>query len=77
MISLIRDPFEGYAYWWGTSFAAPLVSGQAALLLESVENPFDVTERITNNVNDVNGDDQSNVVETGIINVPNSLPSDQ
>jgi hypothetical protein len=34
LISLVRRPTPGYAYWVGTSFAAPLVSGQKALLLE-------------------------------------------
>jgi hypothetical protein len=34
LISLVYKPKPGYAYWVGTSFAAPLVSGQEALLLE-------------------------------------------
>jgi subtilisin family serine protease len=35
LISLVYGPPAGYAYWVGTSFAAPLVSGQRALLLQA------------------------------------------
>lgn len=34
VVSLASQPQPGYRFWVGTSFAAPLVSGQAALLLE-------------------------------------------
>lgn len=34
LISMIYKPEPGYAYWVGTSFAAPLYSGQRALLFE-------------------------------------------
>lgn len=34
VVSLATQPEPGYRFWVGTSFAAPLVSGQAALLLE-------------------------------------------
>jgi subtilisin family serine protease len=34
LISLVQKPYPGYAYWVGTSFSTPLVSGLAALMLE-------------------------------------------
>jgi len=34
LISLVHKPYPGYAYWVGTSFSTPLVSGLAALMLE-------------------------------------------
>jgi subtilisin family serine protease len=34
LISLVDKPYPGYAYWVGTSFSTPLVSGLAALMLE-------------------------------------------
>lgn len=40
LISLALNSRTGYAYWVGTSFAAPLVSGQAALLLEAAQLPL-------------------------------------
>ncbi len=35
VVSLSTQPTPGYRFWVGTSFAAPLVSGQAALLLDA------------------------------------------
>lgn len=34
LVSVIQKPESGYAYWVGTSFATPLISGLAALVLE-------------------------------------------
>ena len=42
LISLVDKPYPGYAYWVGTSFATPLVSGQAALLREAGVPPAGV-----------------------------------
>lgn len=49
LISLVLQSSEypdGYAYWVGTSFSAPLVSGQAALLMGPGLLPADVTNEI-------------------------------
>jgi hypothetical protein len=51
LIGPVYKPYESesgprYAYWLGTSFATPLVSGQTALLLESGVPPKDVPDRI-------------------------------
>jgi subtilisin family serine protease len=35
VVSLTTQPEPGYRFWVGTSFAAPLVSGQAAMLLSN------------------------------------------
>ncbi|MEJ2600035.1 MAG: S8 family serine peptidase, partial [Anaerolineales bacterium] len=40
-----------YAYWVGTSFAAPMASGLAALVYKEVGNPGDTWTRVTTNVN--------------------------
>ncbi len=53
VISLGRDAAGGYFYqfWVGSSFAAPLVSGQAAVLRSNTsgESPFDIMDTIYNN----------------------------
>lgn len=47
LISMIESPGrDGYAFWTGTSFAAPLVSGMAALALQSGIAPRDVPEYV-------------------------------
>jgi hypothetical protein len=71
LISLVLDS-PGYAYWSGTSFAAPLASGQAALLLERGADPFAVHEIIMTSSTQIT--DMGNVVDHEIIDLPNSLP---
>jgi hypothetical protein len=72
LISLVFETPPGYAYWAGTSFAAPLTSGQAALLLESGVDPFAVHEIIMTSSTQIT--DMGNVVDHEIIDLPNSLP---
>jgi subtilisin family serine protease len=60
-----------YAYWVGTSFAAPLVSGQAALLLHSGVDPQDVPDRIKHIAMTRIAEEGG---EIGIIDIWRSLP---
>lgn len=60
----------GYIYWAGTSFATPLVSGQAALLLSMGHPPQDTQSIIVNSA--TTGADPA--LGAGIINFPQSLP---
>lgn len=48
LISLATESPTGYRFWVGTSFAAPLVAGQAALLRQAfpTANPSQIMERI-------------------------------
>lgn len=46
LISMVYKPEPGYAYWVGTSFAAPLYSGQRALLFERAAAAGIVTPEI-------------------------------
>jgi subtilisin family serine protease len=50
VVSLVRKPSPGFANWVGTSFATPLVSGQAARLLKDGVPPNLVFNEIENNV---------------------------
>jgi subtilisin family serine protease len=65
----------GYAYWVGTSFATPLVSGQAALLLGKGVAPGDVMSIIWSTADSVIivKVEDGQELEIPIINVPNSL----
>lgn len=75
VISLIHKPNPGYAYWVGTSFATPLVSGQAALLLGEGMAPGDVMSIIWSTAGSVIIEEveDGQELEIPIINVPNSL----
>jgi hypothetical protein len=71
-LSMNTSETSHYAYWSGTSFAAPLVSGLAALVLEqrhNVAGPNDVYDRIKNRA--IVTPDPG--LGTGIVDVPNTL----
>lgn len=59
VISTTYRAHEGFAYWVGTSFATPLVTGLVALELETGTSPTNIGSQIA--------------VQNGIINVPNSV----
>jgi subtilisin family serine protease len=66
-LAMRTSPESGHAYWAGTSFAAPLASGLAALVLEAggVEvSPDEVCGKIENGA----------TTEYDIIDVQNLLP---
>ncbi len=67
LISLATGSSTGYRYWVGTSFAAPLVSGQAALLLERGVPAPDVPRCIHDTMADHNGQ--------WVVSVKNSVKS--
>lgn len=70
-LAMRASPVSGYAHWVGTSFATPLVSGQAALLLEKGRAPHSIPNRIkTTAVKPVPLDED---LGSGVIHVPNSL----
>jgi hypothetical protein len=72
MVSFDPDSAHGSRYVMGTSFAAPLVSGLAALLLEQNPDwmPVDITQQITFTTTPGTGD---NVRGKGVINVCRAL----
>jgi hypothetical protein len=71
-LSMNKSETSHYSYWSGTSFAAPLVSGLAALVIESfgvASGPQGVCERIKNRA--IVAPDVS--LGAGIVDVPNTL----
>jgi subtilisin family serine protease len=70
-------PVDGYAWWSGTSMAAPFASGQAALLLsyEVSLNLFDVADLIGGTAKSLSLDNQSrsSLLGAGKVNVLASL----
>jgi subtilisin family serine protease len=69
LVSLSLDSGTGYVYWVGTSFATPLVSGEAALLLGMGKSPSEVTGAITGN----SCPSADTTIPRGIINLQHTL----
>lgn len=63
----IGKPGFQYVYWVGTSFAAPLVSGTAALMLDSGMKPADVLATLPTGVDPAAG--PSEYLGSGIVDV--------
>jgi hypothetical protein len=61
--SFVVDHHVGMAFWAGTSFAAPIVSGLAARELEAGVAPQDVLSQTI-----------SSTVSSGIVNVAQAMP---
>jgi subtilisin family serine protease len=65
-----RAKHTGFAHWMGTSFATPLVSGQAALLLKNM-SPDDVRRAIEKTAVEPSPPDPN--LGAGVIDLPPSL----
>lgn len=73
VVSLVwRNGKPQFAYWVGTSFATPMVSGLAALAIESQQPQQNIEEVIQTGVTPV---DPSESIGLGIINVDRSFPN--
>jgi subtilisin family serine protease len=65
------SPSSGYAYWGGTSFAAPLVSGLAALVLE--QNDSISSQEVYDRIEGRAIVQPDGALGAGIVDVPNTL----
>jgi subtilisin family serine protease len=71
VVSLVwRGNTHRFAYWAGTSFATPMVSGLAALLLGSGQTPAEVKSTLVTEASPVAPDES---LGAGIVNVPNAV----
>lgn len=66
-----RNGKPAFSYWVGTSFATPMVSGLAALAIETQPAALTVPQMITRGVTAV---DDGESLGAGIINVDNTIP---